>query len=301
MGVDTFIINRQKIEITNETILDCLIEAGYAVDHSCRDGRCKICSVKDLTTGEIVLTCETKALEGRTYCAENIRRIQFPKTQTFPIKFLKFSEHGNFVKITFKYSKAIKLEHLPGQYFDLLFQNFVRSYSIYDVNAELNEFSILIMPNNSGKASKLLTDKDQLGSIFKFKGPKGAFIVEENTSHKKIFICTGTGIAPVINILRNTKLLANQYKVYWGVRQNCSFTKRIQDEFDGVIEIFFSRVKTDNYGSKGRLPFSQIIKSHQSACNWYLCGRHEMILDFENKLRAEDRITEKVLKDPFDV
>ena len=139
-----------------------------------------------------------------------------------------------------------------------------------------------------------------LNSIFRINFPKGSFSLNDEDKAQPIFICTGTGIAPVLNMLADRDDIKKTSKIYWGVRSRCAYTERIQSQFAEKVEIYFSKEISNQHGRNKRLPLSQIIKKQEKKCSWYVCGNSEMISNFEQELSNSKRAKDAVFKDPFD-
>jgi CDP-4-dehydro-6-deoxyglucose reductase len=297
--LDYFSLNNLEIRIGEGTLLDNILDNGLLIEHSCRDGRCRNCVLSVSEGKEEVLACQTMPKAGVAYESKQLRKSQLPKSMNFPVKFVSINRVGNFYEVKFKYSSVQKLSYLPGQYFELIFEGFSRSYSIYEVDHSLHEISILIVPKDSGRATSVLFAEENLNSIFRINFPKGSFSLNDEDKAQPIFICTGTGIAPVLNMLANRDDIKIISKIYWGVRSRCEYTERIQSQFSEQVEIYFSQEISDQHGRNMRLPLSQIIKKQEKERSWYVCGNAEMISNFEQELAISKRAKDTVFKDPF--
>lgn len=91
-----------------------------------------------------------------------------------------------------------------------------RLYSIASSDSEKNnvEFIIQIIPG--GVASSYLFALKVKDEVV-FQGPAGLFELKEN-DHQKIFLVTGTGIAPVRSMLASCKLPVDNYQLFWGLK-----------------------------------------------------------------------------------
>ena len=299
-ALDYFLLNNLEIRIGEGTLLDNILDNGLLIEHSCRDGRCENCVLSVSGRTEEVLACQTMPKAGVAYTSKQLRKSRLPKSMNFPVKFVSINKVGNFYEVKFKYSSVQKLNYLPGQYFELIFEGFSRSYSIYEVDHLFHEISILIVPKDSGQATSVLFAEQNLNSIFRINFPKGSFSLNDEDKAQPIFICTGTGIAPVLNMLADRDDIKKTSKIYWGVRSRCAYTERIQSQFAEKVEIYFSKEISNQHGRNKRLPLSQIIKKQEKKCSWYVCGNSEMISNFEQELSNSKRAKDAVFKDPFD-
>jgi CDP-4-dehydro-6-deoxyglucose reductase len=76
-----------------------------------------------------------------------------------------------------------------------------RSYSIAIAPDESNILEFCIVRLAGGIASNYLFTAVKKGSILRFKGPEGGFILPENIDKDLVMICTGTGVAPFRSML----------------------------------------------------------------------------------------------------
>ena len=124
--------------------------------------------------------------------------------------------NNNIYLFTFKLLDPLEISFIPGQNLILKVQNRPRLYSIYSSNKTKNliEFIVGIIPG--GLASTYFLNL-KIGDQAEFQGPLGQFVLKEN-ENKKMFLATGTGIAPVLSILESHTIQATLYTLYWGLR-----------------------------------------------------------------------------------
>ena len=102
-----------------------------------------------------------------------------------------------------------RFEFLPGQFItldlpvgDKRLQRW-RSYSIANISNDENILELCIAKMQDGLATTYLFEHTEVGRIIKFKGPEGNFVLPNDLDDKKlVLICTGTGIAPFISMIR---------------------------------------------------------------------------------------------------
>lgn len=76
-----------------------------------------------------------------------------------------------------------------------------RSYSIANHPDYTRVLEFCIVHNTQGPGSTYLFEMVQIGSIIKFKGPDGTFVLPSSLDMDLVMICTGTGIAPFRSML----------------------------------------------------------------------------------------------------
>jgi len=91
-----------------------------------------------------------------------------------------------------------------------------RLYSIASSGAEKNSIELIIQIIPGGLASNYLLNLE-IGNEMIFQGPAGIFVLNEN-NRPKVFLTTGTGIAPIKSMLDNSQLTAGNYSLFWGLK-----------------------------------------------------------------------------------
>ena len=108
-------------------------------------------------------------------------------------------------EFTFQCSDPQTYDFLPGQYLILIFSKdgkIIRKfYSISSSNKikDKIEFVVKIIENGLG-SSYLMNLKE--GDNVEFQGPAGLFYLKQD-KNLKIFVATGTGIAPMISMIKS--------------------------------------------------------------------------------------------------
>jgi ferredoxin-NADP reductase len=96
---------------------------------------------------------------------------------------------------TFRMPEGEPLEFAAGQYLLLKIEDKYRQYSIASSAHKTGEFELIVEYFPGGLASTFLDGLVE-GGAANFKGPAGVFTLRE-TERPKVFLATGTGIAPV--------------------------------------------------------------------------------------------------------
>ena len=124
---------------------------------------------------------------------------------------------NNVYLFTFKLVSPGEIDFQAGQYLMLKVPkdgSFVsRLYSIASSPSIRDSFELIIEIIPGGLASTLL-DHLQVGQEIEFQGPAGLFTAKDQ-ARKKIFLITGTGIAPVRAMLKSG---LNNFELFWGLK-----------------------------------------------------------------------------------
>ncbi len=215
---------------------------------------------------------------------------------------------NNVYLFTFKLIDPPEINFIPGQYLILKVNNRPRLYSIYSSNKVKNqiEFVIEIIPN--GLASTYFLNLN-INDPVEFQGPLGQFILREN-NNKKIFLATGTGIAPVLSILESHALDVTRYTLYWGLKtykdlylfdQIRQFNPKICLSREQNLEMI---PETDRkYFVLGRVDyvFNQMPDTKYEILNtdFYLCGRKDITESLRLFLLSKNIPQEQIFYEKF--
>lgn len=195
----------------------------------------------------------------------------------------------------------------PGQHVVLQIEPKVfRSYSL--VAADEETMTLLIDVRIGGPASKFFEGAKEGTTLNLIGKPLGRFIVHD-TGKPKIFVATGTGVAPFVPMIKATldKDPKADVKLYFGARTiEDDYCDRLFNDYLGEqhphFEVIHCISKPD-----GELPegshhgrVTKIVPEHIEDCRtqeFYLCGNPQMVDDIQEFLRKngadENLFTEK--------
>lgn len=282
-----FKINEIKFKHNGTSILDDVLDQGFVLPYNCRDGRCKNCEIFDPITSMKILSCQTKPTLDASYIADNLEDLVLPKNKNIPVKFHNVTISGNFNIIKLKFSQKINIDFLPGQYIDLYFGNFKRSYSIYKLDNLNKVIELLVSPVTDGRANSYFLDEINIGNVLRADIPLGSFTYRKinGNSQSSVFICTGSGIAPIINIWDNFESELKKSYIYWGIRQKCEISDKIIEHFGSSIKVFYSQESKIRNHHEGRVTWES-IENKDIVDYWYLAGNPNMLDYFLLKIKT---------------
>jgi len=183
------------------------------------------------------------------------------------------------------------IDFYPGQFFMVSFADdpeikVSRAYSI--ASSPLNRDYMEIALDKVGIfTTKLFAMKE--GSFLKFKGPYGKFYFNDEIKNNLVLIAGGTGITPLIGIIRycNDRKLSNKVKLVYSVRT--------PDDIIYKNELEQIKIENKNFGyavtitraeghhswqdRKGRIDLELLKQNIEDAENsvYYLCGPKEFV------------------------
>ena len=162
-----------------------------------------------------------------------------------------------------------------------------RSYSIANAPEGSNMLELCIAHSGQGLGSTYLFDEISEGSVIKFKGPDGGFVLPETIDKDLVFVCTGTGIAPFRSMILDLKNKGKAHQgihLIFGTREESGILYRAElEELTRILpgfryDVALSR-QADWPGWKGYL-HQVYLSEYQTPRHdvaFYLCGWSNMI------------------------
>jgi len=218
-----------------ENLLEALRAHQIPVSYSCMAGRCGTCRCRVISGrvmvangpdaqvpaegGESVLACQTTLVDD---CAIEIPEVD--EVVVHPARILKTTVTAiedlthDIKRLRLKLPKAFAFS--PGQYANLQFTpQHARPYSMaVTQNPDEIEFHIRLVPD--GRVTSYVGSELKVGDAVRVSGPLGTAYLRRKTSGPIVCIAGGTGLAPVLSILRGMAEagMDNDVHVYFGVR-----------------------------------------------------------------------------------
>ncbi len=176
-----------------------------------------------------------------------------------------------------------------------------RLYSIASSPAEKNSFELIIQIIPGGLASNYLFSLKEKTEVV-FQGPAGMFGLKEN-NRPKIFLTTGTGIAPVKSMLESYQLPVSSYSLFWGLKTYKDIY--LFDELKEFnLKICLSREQNlDIIPDKDRKYFELgHVDSYSpllATADYYLCGGRQIVESLREFLVAKNIPKENIYFEKF--
>src|SRR5215203_1228334 len=236
-----------EIEVDeDETVLDAAFRHGVMLMHGCKEGQCSACK-SFLLDGDLemdrwstfalnefeeeegfVLLCRAHA-----YSDVEVELLSFREEMLntgIPLQ-LVYAEVEEIEALTHDIKRLVlklvdppEMNFLPGQYAELYIPEAEpeehRAYSMANTTSsdERAEFIIKVYPG--GRFSGLLDGELEVGQRMKMRVPFGVFTLRERSDGDVIFIGGGSGMAPILSILRHMaeKGIERKATYYYGAR-----------------------------------------------------------------------------------
>ena len=174
---------------------------------------------------------------------------------------------------TFKAGQFIALKISDGE------ETKSRSYSIFNPPSD-NTLKLCIKIVEDGFASKVFKNMQE-GEELEVKGPFGHFTFNENSEKDAVFICSGTGLAPLYSMIK--EYLAN------GKKFHLIFSNKTRDDLilhDELLELekdnenfmYTSTLTREEWGGKtGRV--QKHLPENLDDKIFYICGLKELVME----------------------
>jgi CDP-4-dehydro-6-deoxyglucose reductase, E3 len=228
----------------DQPLLEAAKDAALNLPHSCRGGNCGACKAR-LLRGEIhyphgaplglsaaeiadglILLCQARARTDLCIETFDMRAADTATTKRLPCRIeravpLSHDVMGLFLRLPI----AEDFTFEPGQYIDILLPGGRRrSFSIASPPHDARPLELHVRRVAGGEFTDRLFQDMRL-SLLTIEGPLGNFAYRPRAANAAplVFIGGGTGIAPLLSILRH--LIENgierDMRLYWGVRSEC--------------------------------------------------------------------------------
>lgn len=242
---------------------------------------------------------------------------------------------GDVFLFTFTLQNSQKLEFTAGQYLLLKVGNNYRQYSIASPSTAHDWFELIVQIVPNGLAS-VFFDSLAVGGQALFRGPAGVFTLQ-SASAPKIFLATGTGIAPMRSMFHTAFLKDNiqdindvkdrllnladppieppTYQLFWGVKMcddmyfedELAHIKTQDSQFDYTICLSREKKVPDSLSETCRVgrmndAVDEYIKKQRETLDhfeWYLCGGKEIVDSLREFIITRGVSPQKILFEKF--
>jgi ferredoxin-NADP reductase/ferredoxin len=225
-----------------QNLLDAAAAANIFLPSQCRQGSCGVCLAK-VTAGDYelgqhdsklldgdagsILMCRTKPLSDLEIALPYDRaRIltHAPTWRTAEIAALETVARDTIrleLRLLPDAEGGSAVEFAPGQFMELKIPSTeeCRSYSIANTPNWDGVLEFFIRLRSDGRFSTYLRNKAEIGAKIALRGPLGVFGIDENSLRPVWFVAGGTGLAPILSMLRRMTELQDmrEVRLFFGV------------------------------------------------------------------------------------
>lgn len=228
---------------SDEDVITAAVRQDIYLMSSCREGGCATCKgfcaegdyvmgkfssqalpTEEEEAGEVLLCRCYPSTDIEVEVPYTYERISFsPEGLSFDAEIVELAQiSSNVVKLHLRRmgdDKQIKLD--SGQFYELEIPGTqtTRSYSPCNTSNNKGDLEFLIRVLEDGKFSNFLKQDAKVGQVINVKGPSGIFSLKENGFTPRYFVAGGTGLAPVLSMVRRMNEWDEPQKcvIYFGV------------------------------------------------------------------------------------
>lgn len=311
---------------TNDSILSAVENSGLSIEYSCRVGRCNSCKIKvlkgeteksspelglsqaDVDAGWI-LSCVRKPKSDLHLEVNNMAL--FPRIE--PSNFISKIDDLVFLNkevllLTLRFPPTSNFLFRSGQYLNLTAPSGItRSYSIANSDFSDHRLKLIVRRNKNGLMSDFLFNEARKNDVLKVRGPLGTMGIVPNGIKDYVFVCTGTGIAPVLSMLEQQKinrqlgLNIGRSTVIWGNRYKEDFfiQQYVRDLADQTQLVCSRDTDLNNYKSGYVTKYLEACIDNPKSTQVMACGSPAMVEDVEKMLSKHISNGLILLRDSF--
>jgi len=335
-GECRILINKEK-ELTvqgGSPLLFSLQDEGIFIPSACGGkGTCAYCKVKVLEGGGPILPTETPYLTAqelgenvRLSCQVKVRNdlsIEIPEElfliKEFKVRVDRIEDLTPYIKgVTVKIVEPEEdITYKPGQYIQLEIPKYklssapeFRAFSMASIPGEGQKIELYVGLAEKGIVSTYVHDYLKEEDELVMRGPFGDFYYRES-DRDILMIATGTGLAPIMSILRHMhkEKIPRKTTLFFGTRieedlYNVEELKDLEKELSNFSYIpTLSRMPDDSpwEGERGRVTALIAKKIPDGAdLDVYICGNADMVESCLTELREKGIPEDQIYFDKFD-
>jgi len=231
------------------------------------------------------------------------------KPKKFKAKLI-YKEHicPKVFEAKFELLEPTQLEFIAGQTMMLFVgDNIHRSMSIASPPKENKIITIWHDVSPMGPGSKWMIALN-IGDVAEFMAPLGVFVLNKESHRKRVFVATGTGVAPYHSMLLDylEQGGTDDITLYWGLRFEEDIYK--DSEFRAIAEkhpnfryvLTLSRPTEQWQGKKGRVTDHVFVdEANITGSDFYLCGNQAMVKEMITGLEVRGVPKEQIVHELF--
>jgi ferredoxin-NADP reductase len=184
--------------------------------------------------------------------------------------------------LEFSIETETPLPTTPGQYAKIIFRDrdgdFSRCYSVVSSEGNRLVFCVRITDGRGGKILAAL----KVGDDIRVSGIFGAFVLASSDA-PKVFIATGTGLSPIMNLMRSAN--GAKKRLFFGMRtkEEDFYSDELAKIPNLSIRKFLSKGEAKGFET-GRIDLS--VEPFPKETEFYVCGNPDMVQSTISVLRA---------------
>lgn len=230
---------------SSDTLLDAAAKTNIFLPAVCREGGCGACRVTrkkgivalgpysksaltdvDRAAGDILLCRSTAHSDLELTAPFDKGAVGFSPVLERSARVAEITPAGvGTVQVVLQYeddpAHGRAAEFIPGQFMELTLPgtSITRAYSLANTPNWDGTLEFLIRLHPHGVFSAYLKDRAKVGDSLLVKGPQGSFTADEASQASRWFVAGGTGVAPMLSMLRQMAEFADprDCRLFFGV------------------------------------------------------------------------------------
>ncbi|MGB5606548.1 MAG: 2Fe-2S iron-sulfur cluster-binding protein [Gammaproteobacteria bacterium] len=221
----------------SDSILEAGLLSGLALDYGCSNGNCGLCKAK-VISGQVkkirphdyilsetekglgyILTCSCTAVTDVVLEADEAADAHDIPVQEIDIRIKKIAWPDDHVMLVqAKTSRTNRLRFLAGQYLSLKVDDLPgQDCSIASCPCDDMNLSFHIPVTAGTPFSEHLASAGRPNATISIRGPRGDFILNEDSTHSLVFIACDTGFGPIKSLIEHAMALdlAEHIHLFW--------------------------------------------------------------------------------------
>lgn len=306
-SVELCTLDGQSLQLDNlpgQSVLEAADAAQWRLPAQCRQGGCGACAAQVLSgdyalgdhnpkalsadkPGSVLLCCTTPRSDLRVALPYDRARIAGGPVPQRDAEVLDIERDGDAtVRLVLQLlpdAEGVAVaEFEPGQFAELEVPGagLRRAYSMSNTGNWAGTLEFLIRLQPQGRFSNWLRDEAAVGARLVVHGPQGAFGLRENGLRPRWFVAGGTGLAPLLSMLRRMAEFGEPHPVrlYFGVNREAElFAAAALSELPGLEQRVCVWQPSDAWAGLRGTPVDA-LRADLAACAagaWpdvYVCG-----------------------------
>jgi len=304
----------------SDTILDAALRAGISLRYGCSNGNCGQCKAR-LISGKTlpvrhfdyafseaeknqgyVLLCSHTAVSDLEIEAAEVEGARDIPTQHIATRVKKIEHLDDMALLHLQTPRTKRLQFLAGQSVTLEAGNGAETdYPVASCPCDDRNLQFHIRRAPGDRFSEFVFRKLKNGDIVEITGPKGEFVLREDSPHSLIFLACGAGFAPVKSLIENAmaREAAASMHLYWLAGKEGHYLNNLCRSWTDALDDFQYTPVAEVTKSAAML--KQVVKDHPDLEGFdvYVAGPETFLRAarrflLENKLPENQLVTSRV-------
>jgi CDP-4-dehydro-6-deoxyglucose reductase len=287
----------------SDTLLEAALRAGLSMNYGCSNGNCGLCratvqsgQVKKIRPHDYILTEADKQAGTVLMCCHTavtdlvIEARETDAPQDIPLQQIAARvrgidrARGEVAVLHLQTPRTRRLRFLAGQYVTLQAGDAPAvDYPIASCPCDDRNLQFHI-PRTSDNlfAEKVFSDL-RAGDTVNILGPRGNFVLHEESPHNLVFIATGTGFAPVKSLIEHAMALdvAESVSLYWfsSHEHGHYLDNQCRAWSDALDNFHYHPLTLSGENDELRRQLVDVARSHQPLrdCDVYVAGSPSLL------------------------